>query len=120
MRGEMIARALEGLGNDPEMMRHLIDLEDALAAVVDAEEVYCDHCGRQTLDLSDGEIPLLAERLLDAICAVQDRMAEQEGSPAGEERSTVPPRRPWTRCSPDRPSPPRNSKSRDGLKRGDR
>jgi hypothetical protein len=120
MRGKLIARALERLGSDPEMMRHLIDLEDALTAVLGAEEVACDHCGRKTLDLGPDEIPLLAERLLDAVCAVQDRIAQQEGSRPGEERSTVPPRRAWSRCSPDLPSSKRNSKSRDGLKGGDR
>jgi len=74
------------------MLRHLSLLEDALAAVLGAEEVECSHCGCSGLDLTAGEVPDLADRLLAVVTAIQTRMDARHGyrSPA------------WERSSPDR------------------
>lgn len=120
MRGKSIARALEGLGSDPEMRQHLLSLEEALTAVLGAEEVECAHCGRKELDLDSGEIPELADRLFTVVCEVQARM---EGRLPRRPRDVCPDDargQAWKSCHPDLRAAERRSRNPEGEQGGAR
>jgi hypothetical protein len=73
MRGETIARALVGLGSDPEMWQRLIELRVALDDVLESDGVPCKHCGAVARCFAIGSIPLLADRLAAVVRGTQTR-----------------------------------------------
>lgn len=120
MCGKSIARALEGLGDDPELMQHLVALADALDAVVWAQEVVCEHCGVKELDLEPEDIPALASRLFTVSVELQSRMQQANGKRSQEIRTAAEDERARSRCNPAVKPGSRHSKSRDGLEGGGR
>ena len=120
MRGKSIARALGGLGSDPELMQHLLSLEEALTAVLGAETVACPHCGREELDLTADEIPQLADRLFSVMCCVQARIEGQSVRRPREECSDDARRRTWRSCNPDSRATERRSRNPEGEDGGAR
>jgi len=120
MRGKSIARALEGLASDPEMMLHLVALADALDPVVCAPEVMCPHCGQRELDLEPEDIPALADRLFVVSVELQSRMQQANGKRSQEMRAAADDERARARSNPGIEPRSRHSKSRDGLEGGAR
>jgi len=122
MRGKSIARALEGLGSDPELMQHLLALEEALTVVLGAPVIECGHCGREEPDFGKGNRNLfdLADRLFTVMVELQGRMQQASRRRSREMRAAAEDERARARSNPGFNPGSRHSKSRDGLEGGSR
>lgn len=120
MRGKTIARALEGLATDPEMLRSLFQLNDTLGAVLSDGVATCEHCGRTQPVINRRAVALLAERLLTVVEDLQVRMDQSAADHPGPSRASGESRRRWSRNRPDLPPGARHSKSRGRLGEGNR